>query len=362
MIQKSQIMKNFKSNKITFFYNNKHEKYIFDPISEIFRQKKINFTFSKNHYLKSDIGFYCRKPKDINSKTSVIFLGGIDQGRVMWPNIWREQPWNEFDIGFLPGDNWANRWKQSSYDYRSQTKFGVFNVGWPKADFLFNLKENKNKIKRFKKRYKINENKINILYAPSFECFDRQIEVAEVVKKLGFNLIVKHWLEKREKKFKDLWDNIERSNKKTLEIYKKKTTIIQPGENFLTLLNFVNLIVTDESSVAYEALLKNIPTISVKDWLIQRHKKAISRYVKPADITIKTKKKFLGRAILKNIKIKKDFKLKKKEFSNLGKSSKIVVEILLNFLKDRKSVKKTKYYLKPKTQPNFFKKIKKLFK
>ena len=59
-------MKNFKSNKITFFYNNKHEKYIFDPISEIFRQKKINFTFSKNHYLKSDIGFYIRKPKEIS--------------------------------------------------------------------------------------------------------------------------------------------------------------------------------------------------------------------------------------------------------------------------------------------------------
>ena len=237
---------------------------------------------------------------------------------------------------------------------------GVFNVGWPKADFLFNLTENNNKINRLQKKYKINKNKINILYAPSFECFDRQIEVAKVVKKLGFNLIVKHWLEKREKKFKDLWDNIERSNKKTLEIYKKKTTIIHPSENFLTILNFVNLIVTDESSVAYEALLKNIPTISVKDWLIQRHKKAASRYVKPADITIKTEKKFLDKVILKNIKSKKDFKLKNKEFSNLGKSSKIVVEILLNFLKDKKSVKKSKYYLKPKTTPNFIKKIKKL--
>ena len=56
-------MKIAKVNKITFFYNNKHEKYIFDPISEIFKQKKINFTFSKNHNLRSDIGFYCRKPK-----------------------------------------------------------------------------------------------------------------------------------------------------------------------------------------------------------------------------------------------------------------------------------------------------------
>ena len=93
--------------------------------------------------------------------------------------------------------------------------------------------------------------------------------------------------------------------------------------------------------------------------MIQRHKKAV-RYVKPADITIKTEKKFLDKVILKNIKLKKDFNLKNKEFSNLGKSSKIVVEILLNFLKDKKSVKKSKYYLKPKTKPNLMKKIKKL--
>ena len=45
MTQKSQIMKNLKSNKITFFYNNKHEKYIFDPISEICKQKKNKFFF-----------------------------------------------------------------------------------------------------------------------------------------------------------------------------------------------------------------------------------------------------------------------------------------------------------------------------
>ena len=66
MIKKNQIMKIAKGNKITFFYNNKHEKYIFDPYLRFLNKNK--FYFSKNHDLRSDIGFYCRKPKNINSK------------------------------------------------------------------------------------------------------------------------------------------------------------------------------------------------------------------------------------------------------------------------------------------------------
>ena len=37
----------------------------------------------------------------------------------------------------------------------------------------------------------------------------------------------------------------------------------------------INLLITEESSVAYEALLLDIPTISVNDWKIQRHKHSI---------------------------------------------------------------------------------------
>ena len=34
-------------------------------------------------------------------------MGGLDQGRVIWPNMWKEQPWDKYDIGFLPGNSWA---------------------------------------------------------------------------------------------------------------------------------------------------------------------------------------------------------------------------------------------------------------
>ena len=355
-------MQNIKEKKVIFFYSRIEEKQIFENIAIELKKEKIKSDFSKNLKKKAEIGFYCESDSNpSNSKISAIFLGGMDQGRVDWPNIWKKQPWNKFDLGFLPGNNWARRWKSCSLDTRSRPKYGVYNVGWPKADLLFFNKKDKIKSKLISKKYKINEKKINILYAPSFECFNRQIEVTEAVKKNNYNLIIKHWLVKRETRYNDLWDNIILANKKSLNLYKKNTIIVDPKENFLDLLKFTNLIITDESSVAYEGLLNNIPTISVKDWKIQRHSKALSRYVKPAKITIKTTKSNLSKTIFEVINRGKDSKinyLKKKEFSHLGESSKIIVKILMRFLDDKKSMKKMKYYLKPQRNKSFLEKLK----
>ena len=287
-----------RKSKVTFFYSRIEEKQIFYSLASELKRKNFNVDFSTNLKKKSEIGFYCQSNSDpSNSKISAIFLGGIDQGRIDWPNIWEKQPWEKFDLGFLPGDNWAKRWKRSSHHKKSKTKYGVFKVGWPKADYLFDKKDSKNQLLRFQKKYNIKKRQINILYAPSFECFDRQLDVVRSVKKLGYNLIIKHWLIKREKRYIDLWDNILKSNKETLKIYKVKSKIIKPQENFLNILNFVDLLITDESSVAYEALIKDIPTISVRDWQIQRHKKGVTRNVKPANITIKTTKQQLSKCI-----------------------------------------------------------------
>ena len=205
--------------------------------------------------------------------------------------MWKEQPWDKYDIGFLPGNSWAKRWRSCSEFKKTRTKYGVFNVGWPKSDFLLNKKNLIKTRKKIIQKYKINTKKINILYAPSFECFNRQLEVTKAVKINNYNLIVKHWLTKREKRYIDLWNNIKKSNFNTLEIYRNNSVIIKPHENFLSILDFADLIITDESSVAYEGLIRNIPTLSVKDWMIARHNKGVARLVKPSSVTFKTTKK-----------------------------------------------------------------------
>ena len=341
-----------KLRTVTLFYLREEERQIFlNLVPEL--KKKFKVKFSTNLNSKADIGFYCQTNiKKINSNVSAIFLGGMDQGRSDWPNHWKKERWDKFDLGFLPGKSWEKRWKLSSDFFETRTKHGVFNVGWPKADHLFKKKDKKNSI---------NKKKTNILYAPSFECCNKQIDVVNSVKKLGYNLIIKHWLIKKEKRYIDLWNNIKSANNFSKKIY-KKIKIINPKKNFLNLLRSANVVITDESSVAYEALMFDLPTISVKNWKIQRHNKAIARDVKPAEITFKTTKKNLSKSIFLMTKLSKNkFKnLKFKHFSYLGKSSQAIVNVLTNFLSDKKSISKNIYYIKPKKKLSILERTKKI--
>ena len=337
--------------KITFYYENPNEKNIFTPIAAIAKKKNFKVEFTNNLKKYSEIGFYCfGDKKKIKSKNSFIFLGGMDQARNNWPNIWEKQPWNNFDIGFLPGKDWSHRWKSSSWDYKSRPKKGVFESGWPKADIVCKRDQLQKKSKKLKKKYKIPKVGKNILYAPSQESNGKQLDVAKCIKESNFKLLVKHWVTKKSK-YKDKWQVVQKENDETKKILGEKCIIIKPQENFIEILPLVDLLITDESSVAYEALLLDIPTISVSDWKMQRHSRSIARYVKPAKVCFVTDKKNLKKKINEFMKKKKFYKRKIKKmktyhFSNVGFSSNIIIEILIMYLKNGK-INQSPFFLKP---------------
>ena len=73
----------------------------------------------------------------------------MDQGKLFWPNFWIKENWNKFDFGILPGKNWANMWKESSWYTGARPKIAMLLTGWPKSVEKVNLKKNKRKKKLF---------------------------------------------------------------------------------------------------------------------------------------------------------------------------------------------------------------------
>ena len=339
-------------NCITFYYEDNSEKDIFSPIAEEAKKRNFNTKFTKNFNQSSDIGFYCKSTGiNLKSKHPVIFLGGMDQGRDNWPNAWQKENWNKFNLGFLPGKTWTQMWKKMSWFYKCRPKFGVFDCGWPKADITSNKRLLYKKSKKIRKKYGVSKTKYNVLYAPSFECNDKQLDVANAISKLkNCELVVKHWIEDK-KKNPDLWGQINRANLNTKKILGHKAKIIKPSESFIDILPLINILITDESSVAYEALLLDIPTISVNDWKIQRHKHSIPRPVKPANICFITYRENLQIKIQDMIKKKNYYhgilrNKKKIYFSNLGSSSKKIIDNLNLYLKN-KNPTNSREFIKP---------------
>tara|TARA_B100001063_G_scaffold194157_1_gene185655 strand:- start:1594 stop:2763 length:1170 start_codon:yes stop_codon:yes gene_type:complete len=343
--------------EITFFYTEEVEKWAVESIYSEAQKKGYKVKFSEDLSENCEIGFYCQdKYTVINSKLSIVMNHGMDQARLYWPNRWNKEPWNKYDIGFLPGKSWSDMWRESSWDPFSYPKKGIYETGWPKSDKVFK-KDFEQNINDFKKELNL-ENKKTILYAPNFEVDNKQIETLDFLKNLDVNVLVKHWItEKDAPKFQDLNRNINEANLYTKKNF-KNCKILDPNLDIIQCLAVSDILITDESSVLYEAFLFNIPCVSISDWTTKTSNHMKSRKINPSKETYKVvKKKEFKKTIveiLNNIKeVNLEIEQKKNfHYSNHGKSSEIIISIIDNIVENK--IYENQFKIKPKYKKNLF--------
>tara|TARA_B110000971_G_scaffold132986_1_gene136111 strand:+ start:770 stop:1912 length:1143 start_codon:yes stop_codon:yes gene_type:complete len=347
--------------KITFFYTDDHELHLCKSLSFFAKENGFNYEFTSDLKKKSFIGFYCQDSKwikEVNSDLSFITIGGSDQGKLVWPNLWSKEPWDRFDVGFLPGISWKKKWESSSWDPYSRPKLSMNVIGWPKTELIYNNRNKFEKIgKNIKKKINFSKNK-TIIYAPCFEIEGKSIFLTNIVKELGCNLIIKHhgWAQKHQiKKYIDVRKNINVSNAFAKKTLKSKVYIVDPSENIMNYYDQADLLITDESSVVYESLLFNLPSLCVKDWKMATNNVNLPRPVSidsSVSFTCSSKKlKYKIKDVFQNTKSYKKKILKKKflHFSYLENSSQNFYELL----NDTINLKSSRFEIKPKFTKNY---------
>lgn len=336
---------------ITFFYLDEVEKWATEDIFMEAEKQGYKVKYSKNLSEKCEIGIYPQdKYVEYNSKLSVVMLHGMDQGRVNWPNHWSKEPWNKYDIGLLPGRSWSERWKNCSWDPYSHTKKGVYEVGWPKSDKIFKDSFSNN-IKSLRDKLNLKyEN--SILYAPSFETDNKQIDVCNKLKDLNLNLLVKHWLTSKDKSDNpDLKKNIDQAND-YLKNNMSNGYILDPSLSIIDCLAISDILITDESSVLYEAFLLDVPTISISDWKMRTNNKNTPRLIKPSRECYQIVKKsdlilIIEKILSNKLEVSKHINEKKNyHYSNLGKSSEVIISIFNDII--HRNTFENNFKLKPK--------------
>ncbi len=268
---KSKLKKN-----ITFYCENEVERQLITPLFNIFNENKYKVKITNNLNESSEIGYYCcpsNSIKNLKTNFSIISLGGMDQGKLFWPNFWYKEPWDKFDLGILPGKNWGKMWLSSSWYKCANPKFGIIIGGWPKTQGL-----KRNKI------FKINEKKkFNILYAPCFENDGKGNDVINAVKDLNVNLMIKYlpWNAPHEKsRFKFIRNNNASIIKSLRNNFRGDFKIYNSKINIFNIFNNADLLITDESSLMFETLLFDVPSLSCADWKVRSSNLTEPRYVK----------------------------------------------------------------------------------
>lgn len=256
-------------------------------------------------------------------------LHDLAQGHNRWPNVWEGEPWNKFDIGILPGDSWVERWQECSWDPCARPRLGVFKLGWPKADLVFESEE------RFRKESASFREELglihsnSVIYAPSWENDGKQDEFVQALKDLPVNLLLKQapWAPK----FRDIIENIRVMNQKHRDCG-KNVKIIDSNISIMRCLGLSDIIVSEESSVMFEGLLLDIPSVAVTDWLIPDCVPSRPPSI-PFDFIVKIPKAELRKTVIEMLetlqqqkKLLQEYRLK--HFAYLGESSKKIVSLL----------------------------------
>lgn len=314
---------------ITFVYMDTAEMSAYEPIAEEAKKRGYQISFTDNKLQKCEIGFYCQHVNFPQfSKFSVIMLHDIIQQYGNWPDIWFLEPWNKYDIGILPSDQWENNWKRCSQWYYTRTRRGVYKIGWPKADAVVKLQKEAYR-DTFYKEHGMDENKKTILYAPAWENDNKQDEFVQSMLELDVNILIKQaaWNE-------ELYPDQVKNIKEMYELHKnvKRVTILPPSTNIFTAIAVSDILVSEESSTMCEATMMGIPAVSVSDWLIPDT--TPSRYPKcDYDFVTVTTKAKLTECISDMVtnyefhhEVTKDYA--KKNFLNIGKTAAMIMDII----------------------------------
>ena len=176
---------------ITFIYLDEVQKQVYEMIAAEAEKRGYKTRITKDKFARSEIGWYC---EHVNfpqfSKFSVVMLHDITQQYLNWPDIWVREPWNKYDIGFLPSDVWVDNWNECSQYFYTRPKTGIYLTGWPKADRLKVFMDGDKKSEYIRKTG-IDPDKPTILYAPAWENDNKQDEFVQAMLPLDVNILVK---------------------------------------------------------------------------------------------------------------------------------------------------------------------------
>ncbi len=271
--------------EITFFYTDMGEYYNLKPIADMAESRGYKINFTKDIHQNAEIGVYCQHicyPE--NSKFSLILLHDLAQGHNRWPAFWELERWDKFDIGIVPGHSWANLWSACAFQYYTNPRCGAYELGYPKSSLLSSC-DLSERIRTLKEQLHLKYD-FSILYAPSWENDGKEDDFVKALSSLKVNLLIKqsHWNRK--------YSNIIQNIKEMRNLHEGKfdnVYYIEPEESIMTALAMSDLVVSDESSVMAEALMFDVPSIAVTDWLIPDTTPSRHASV-PMDYVIKCKK------------------------------------------------------------------------
>jgi CDP-glycerol glycerophosphotransferase (TagB/SpsB family) len=354
--------------RITFIAQDDGEKVLCKNIVEEAKRRGYFVTITEDIFTEDEIVFYCQHscfPKR-HSKLSCVMLHDLGQQHGLWPNIWIKENWDKFDIGFLPNEEWTQMWQNASKYSFACPKRGCFHVGWPKADIL-NSKDFHIRAQRLAQKINLKHERRTVLYAPSWEFENKQLEFINAFKDTDVNMLIKQYPIDINM-FPQQYNNIKEMEEACRGM--KDVYILDSKESIFTAIVLADILVSDESSTLLENMLTGKPSIAVTDWLIPDQEPPRLPVI-PYKFVIKTDKAALQRTAFEVLSNYEKYSNQAKQYRNLnfphiGNTAKMILDVIDAYIDDKipeiEPIKKTSSVLIPsniRRKRNYWRRVEK---
>jgi hypothetical protein len=324
---------------ITFIACDKGEKLLADCIIKEAKRRGYSVTITGDIFAEDEIVFYCQHqcfPKN-RSKLSCIMLHDLGQQHGLWPNIWIKENWDKFDVGFLPNKEWSEMWHNASKYSFVRPRNGCFCVGWPKTDIL-NGDDFHQRAKSLAEKLGLQLDRRTVLYAPSWENDNKQLDFVNAFKNMNVNMLIKHYPVEVDM-FPEQYHNINEMADACRDM--KDVFILDPTESIFSAIVLSDILISEESSTLLENMLMGKPSIAVTDWLIPDQNPP-RLPVAPYEFVVKTDKTNIQKTALDVLANYETFSTQAKKyrdmnFPHIGNTAGMVMDVIDAYVDDKES-------------------------
>ncbi|QZA89078.1 hypothetical protein K0C01_02660 [Salinarchaeum sp. IM2453] len=233
------------------------------PIAKEAERRGIGTRFSKDPLDSAEIGVYTSKVWPItprsNTDLSVFLFHGLDSAYSSGPIRYN---WSRFDVGLLPGQAAASRYRRYSQHPAARPSIGAYAVGWPKSDILF-LSSFQQKVNEYRESLELTKDRV-VLYAPTYECGNLP-RLVDSVDTSTYELLIKHGNYDEGQYLEDTSLDALYSQ----YIDEESVTILDSEDNIMFALAIADVVVSDSDSILLEALMAETNPVTVTDWPVK---------------------------------------------------------------------------------------------
>jgi hypothetical protein len=268
---------------VALYVEGEHERAVLAPIGAELARRGARVRVTGDLAEPAQIGLYAchtnrlfdfeagrwRQPPNELSALAVHDLG---QAGMLDAAYFEAEPWHVFDVGLLPGPEWAGMWQRASAAGTTGPALGMHVVGWPKMDHVHNAPEAfARSVASLRAALGVGARPV-VLLACSWSNRGQLDDALAALAGADVDLVVKYprytppaadspWFERLTATADEV------AQARAAAHAHERVVVADDDADIMALVSLADVVLSNGSNVLYESVLAGVPGVSIRDWI-----------------------------------------------------------------------------------------------